>query len=64
MTYYKYGLVNQQLVLQDSIQIAQMPPAVLNHGAVVGAEEPHAIKNASTQTGLAYRVEFKQEGTP
>jgi hypothetical protein len=64
MTYYKYGLSNQKLVLQDSIPIAQMPAEVLQHGAVVGAKEPHAIKNASKQTGLAYRVEFKQEGNP
>jgi hypothetical protein len=64
MVYYQYGLVNKQLVLQDSIPIAQMPAAVLNQGAVVEAEGPHAIKNASTHAGLAYRVEFKQVLAP
>jgi hypothetical protein len=64
MVYYKYGLVNKKLIIQDSIPIAQMPAAVLNHGAVVEAEGPHAIKNLSTQAGSAYRVEFKKAFTP
>lgn len=64
MVYYKYGLVNKQLVRQDSIPIAQMPAAVLNQGAVVEAEGPHAIKNVSTHAGIAYRVEFKQALKP
>jgi hypothetical protein len=64
MVYYRYGLVNKQLVLQDSIPIAQMPAAVLNQGAVVEAEGPHAIKNVSTRAGLAYRVEFKKVLAP
>jgi hypothetical protein len=61
MLYYQYGARPGGLVLQDSIPIAQMPAAVLNQGAVVQAEAPHAIKNLSNQTGIAYRVEFKKE---
>ncbi|MBO9566865.1 MAG: hypothetical protein J7621_29095 [Niastella sp.] len=64
MTYYKIGLTNNAYVIQDSIPIAQMPPAALNHGDTIDAEGPHAIKNTSNQEGIAYRVEFKKSFKP
>jgi quercetin dioxygenase-like cupin family protein len=64
MTYYKQGLTNNTYIIEDSIPIPQMPPEVLNHGDVVEAEGPHAIKNTSNEDGVAYRVEFKKEFKP
>ena len=64
MIYYKYGFTGNKLIVQDSIQIPQMPAEVLNHGDILDAEEPHAIKNVSKQPGIAYRVEFKKAFKP
>ncbi|PVD51804.1 hypothetical protein DC498_12160 [Terrimonas sp.] len=64
MTYYKYGLTNNKYIILDSIAIAQMPLEVLNHGDIMNAEEPHAIRNLSNKEGIAYRVEFKKEFQP
>ncbi|WP_130854988.1 hypothetical protein [Olivibacter jilunii] len=64
MTYYKYVLKDNGYMIQDSIAIAQMPPEVLNHGEIMGAEGPHAIKNLGSREGVAYRVEFKKEFKP
>ena len=64
MTYYRYGLTNNNYVIQDSIEIPKMPLEVLNRGDVVDAEGPHAIKNLSKEEGIAYRVEFKKKLKP
>jgi hypothetical protein len=64
MRYYRYGLAQRQLVLRDSMSIAQLPAAVLNQGELVEAEAPHAVKNLSNRAGVAYRVEFKQGNRP
>lgn len=64
MIYYKYGLANNKLIIQDSIPIKQMPKEVLNQGDIMNAEGPHAIKNLSKEAGIAYRVEFKKEFKP
>ncbi|UII21302.1 hypothetical protein [Fulvivirga ligni] len=60
MTYYKYNVKGDNFIIEDSIPIPQMPQEVLNHGDLMDAEGPHAIKNSSDQQGLAYRVEFKK----
>ncbi|MEZ4803486.1 MAG: hypothetical protein R2797_12000 [Gelidibacter sp.] len=60
MSYYQYNLSqNGKYEITDSINIPQMPVEVLNHGESVDPEPPHAVKNTGTETGVAYRVEFK-----
>ena len=61
MTYYQYGSTNNHYTITDSVTIPQMPPEVLNHGEVVDAEGPHAVKNSGSKNGIAYRVEFKND---
>ncbi|MFC3559756.1 hypothetical protein [Pedobacter jamesrossensis] len=62
MTYYQYNLSKSgKYEITDSIKIGLMPAEVLNHGEIVEPEKPHAVKNTGSETGIAYRIEFKKD---
>lgn len=59
--YYTYVTgTNNQLVKKDSVEVKGFPAEALNKGQMVDREAPHSIKNISTDTLMAYRVEYKK----
>jgi hypothetical protein len=57
--YQKGG--NESLVKSDSILIKEMP---INLGQLIGPEGPTSITNLGSESGVAYRVEFKRGFKP
>jgi len=52
---------NGKLVKSDSILIKEMP---INLGQLIGPEGPTSITNLGSESGVAYRVEFKRGFKP
>lgn len=50
-----------RLVKSDSLSIKDMP---INIGQLIGAEGPTSITNLGSESGVAYRVEFKKGFRP
>lgn len=60
--YYTYVIdKNNQLAKKDSVEIKGFPAEALNKGQMVDREAPHSVKNISTDTLIAYRIEYKKE---
>ena len=60
--YYTYVTgKNGQLVKKDSTEVRGFPAEALNKGQMVDREGPHSVKNISTDTLKAYRVEYKKD---
>ncbi len=60
--YYTYVTdANNQLVKKDSVEVNGFPAEALNKGQMVDREAPHSIKNISTNTLIAYRIEYKKD---
>jgi len=58
--YYTYvASKNGRLVKKDSVEVKGFPAEALNKGQKVDREGPHSVKNISTDTLLAYRIEYK-----
>jgi hypothetical protein len=56
--YYNYVTGKNGLwVKKDSVEVKGFPNEALNKGQLVDREGPHSIKNISTDTLMAYRVE-------
>ncbi|RYY53632.1 MAG: hypothetical protein EOO09_17380 [Chitinophagaceae bacterium] len=62
LVFYNYAAdANNRLVKKDSAEINGFPAEMLNKGQQVDPEEPHSIRNAGSDTFIAYRVEYKKE---
>jgi len=60
--YYTYGTGKSgRLVKKDSVEVKGFPDEALNKGQTVDREGPHSIKNISTDTLKAYRIEYKKD---
>ena len=59
--YYTYATdKNGRLAKKDSFLVKGFPAEALNKGQMVDREHPHSIKNISTDTFMAYRIEYKK----
>ena len=59
--YYTYVMnTKNQLVKKDSAEVKGFPTEALNKGQMVDPEGPHSVKNISTDTPMAYRIEYKK----
>lgn len=60
--YYTYLTgKNGLLVKKDSTEVKGFPAEALNKGQMVDREGPHSVKNISTDTLVAYRIEYKKD---
>ncbi len=60
--YYNYVKdKNGRLIKKDSTEVNGFPADALNKGQMVDPEGPHSIKNISSDTLKAYRVEYKKD---
>jgi hypothetical protein len=58
--YYTYVTdKNNRLAKKDSVEVKGFPAEALNKGQLVDREGPHSVKNISTDTLIAYRIEYK-----
>ena len=61
-TIYQYKVSeNGKFVASDSVTIPHMDTDI---GQPIGAEGPTGIKNAGSDNGIAYRIEFKKDFKP
>jgi len=59
--YYTYVTSkNGRLVKKDSVEVKGFPAEALTKGQKVDREGLHSVKNISTDTLMAYRVEYKE----
>ena len=59
--YYTYlSGRNGRLTKKDSVEVKGFPAEALIKGQMVDREGPHSVKNISTDTLLAYRIEYKK----
>lgn len=59
--YYTYVTGKEgRLIKKDSVEVKGFPAAALNRGQTVEREGPHSVKNISTDTLMAYRIEYKE----
>jgi hypothetical protein len=60
--YYNYVTDKKgHLAKKDSAEVEGFPAEALNKGQLVDREDPHSVKNISTDTLVAYRIEYKKD---